>query len=950
MTPDPGRAGAQPPEVALSDEESAVIASILLESGAEPTLISDADRQTILEANRRACEVFGYGREEFIGMPVYRLMAPELSSRTAAEAVTHTLDTTGVYRNNRMPAARKDGTRFIADLSVRRLRIGTRRYSVSIFRDLTESMRADEFYRALFLEARQVIGLVDPETFTFVDLNEAAARMLGYAREELIGRSVFDMHPPHNLERARSAARESLGAEGGLLTGLWLRRKDGTEIPAEISAKTVVIGGRRYLVAVLTDLSDRHAAERSLREAADVAQRQTSELAEAKGFLEALREHTNDGISVVDDTGIIVYCNAAGATNVGLKPEQVMGRHYSEFLRPGERERHDENLRRIGAGERQTTRVEIPRADGTTRIMEAHSVSVAWGGRTYVLSNTQDVTERAQAERSLTEAKGRLEAIQEAASDAIYLMNSKGTIVSLNSRAATMMGRARKDVVGCYYNDFSPATLKAERERQFRRVLEGETVRVRSTMHRPDGMTVEFESTSYRVEWGGEHYCCATVRDVSDETRAQRRLAAQHAVTRVLAEARTLPEATPLVVKAICESLGWEAGAVWSVDRAADVLRCAEFWHVPTVRMPAFEKISREREFVRGVGLPGRVWASCEPAWIPDVTLDANFPRSPYAAKAGLHGAFGFPITLGAEVVGMLEFFSREIRQPDDDLLKMMSSIGSQIGQFIERRRAEEDLRRAMDEARRAYARLKRTQDQLVRSERLASAGMLLSGVAHEINNPIHVIAGNLKLLRQKCRALKSMLARGSKPSAVRALIEPVPAMVGDALRAAEDAEKVILEFRQFARDPRTAEETELAPVIAQALAALKTPLAGVRVVKKIGALPPVRCIPGQIQHAIMNLVKNAGEAMNGKGTLRLEAVKARGGIVITIVDTGPGISKEHLAEIFEPFFTTKAEGHGMGLGLPITATIVQNHGGTIKVTSRPGHGTRAVIFLPAAR
>ena len=104
--------------------------------------------------------------------------------------------------------------------------------------------------------------------------------------------------------------------------------------------------------------------------------------------------------------------------------------------------------------------------------------------------------------------------------------------------------------------------------------------------------------------------------------------------------------------------------------------------------------MSRATTFVRGVGLPGRVWSTGAPAFIADVAHDPNFPRAATAVREGLHAAFGFPIVIAGDVVGVMEFFSREIHEPDDDLLAMLSTIGSQIGQFMERRRAEEELDR----------------------------------------------------------------------------------------------------------------------------------------------------------------------------------------------------------------------------------------------------------------
>lgn len=171
-----------------------------------------------------------------------------------------------------------------------------------------------------------------------------------------------------------------------------------------------------------------------------------------------------------------------------------------------------------------------------------------------------------------------------------------------------------------------------------------------------------------------------------------RRLHAQYAATRALAESASLLEAAPEILRAICESLGWEYGALWRVDAAARVLRCVETWQPASGRFPEFEATSRRTTFPPGIGLPGRVWASRQAAWIHDILEDPNFPRAPAAASEGLRSALAVPILLRDEVLGVLEFFSREIRQPDADLLEMLATIGIQIGQFSERKRAEGEL------------------------------------------------------------------------------------------------------------------------------------------------------------------------------------------------------------------------------------------------------------------
>jgi len=182
--------------------------------------------------------------------------------------------------------------------------------------------------------------------------------------------------------------------------------------------------------------------------------------------------------------------------------------------------------------------------------------------------------------------------------------------------------------------------------------------------------------------------------DTDRPTHDAQRLTAEYVSARALAESATLAEAAVRVLQALCEELGWDYGALWNVDADGGVLLCVETWHLPTVTVTQFEAASRRTAFTRGVGLPGRVWASGEPTWIHDVVADSNFPRAAVAREEGLHGAFALPLLIQGTVVGVMEFFSREIREPDNDLLRMLARVGAQVGQFMERKRAEEELDR----------------------------------------------------------------------------------------------------------------------------------------------------------------------------------------------------------------------------------------------------------------
>jgi serine phosphatase RsbU (regulator of sigma subunit) len=185
---------------------------------------------------------------------------------------------------------------------------------------------------------------------------------------------------------------------------------------------------------------------------------------------------------------------------------------------------------------------------------------------------------------------------------------------------------------------------------------------------------------------------------IADAKDAAQRLAGEHAVSRILAGSAQFSDSVSSIIQAICESINWDAGVFWMVDRDVNALRCVECWHAPTIELSTFEQVIRQCGFASGIGLPGRVWASNQPAWILDVTQDADFPKAAIAAEEGLHGAFAFPMYDGEEFLGVMEFFSRKTHQPDEKIIEMVRSIGSNVSEFIERRRGEELMRQQQQE------------------------------------------------------------------------------------------------------------------------------------------------------------------------------------------------------------------------------------------------------------
>ena len=312
-----------------------------------------------------------------------------------------------------------------------------------------------------------------------------------------------------------------------------------------------------------------------------------------------------------------------------------------------------------------------------------------------------EIPEGEEWERELRASEARKTAILDCALDGIVTIDAEGRITEFNRAAEGMFGFARADVVGKPLAEtIVPPALREKHRRGLARYLAtGRSAllgkRIEMPGLRADGTEIPLELAIAATEAAGQRLFTAYLRDVSDRKRAELGEAVQNATTRVLADAPTLADAAPRILQAICESLGWDLGALWTVDRAAGFLRCAEIWHAPGAEFPEFRAMAGSRTLRRGAGLLGRVWATGKPIWSARMEGDTDFVRAAAAEKDGLCAAVAFPILLGGESLGVMEFLSRHERAADDDLLRTLAAIGSQIGQYMERKRAEEEVRRS---------------------------------------------------------------------------------------------------------------------------------------------------------------------------------------------------------------------------------------------------------------
>jgi PAS domain S-box-containing protein len=425
----------------------------------------------------------------------------------------------------------------------------------------------------------------------------------------------------------------------------------------------------------------------------------------------------------------------------------------------------------------------------------------------------------------------------------------------------------------------------------------------------------------------GNHLILECSRDITQRKRAARRLALEHQVTIALAESETHEAAWERLLEALGVRLDWEAAAFWLVNPERRVLECVRSWRAGA---DGAETCADREPLARGMGLPGRVWQSEASLWIPDLKTEAHTLQTSHPELGELRAAFCFPIRMRGAVLGVVELLSSTVRAIDAEMMQTVDAVGGEIGQFIERIRAEAALR-ASEEHLRSQA--QQLEQQLLASGRLVAVGELTASMAHEFNNPLGIILGFAQGL------LESMDPGDPDYAQIRIIADE-----------AKRCERLVQELLEFGR-PKDADfiQVHIEEIIQRTMNLVQPHAAknGVdTALESDDKLPSLWADPQQLQQVLLNLSLNAVDAMPKGGRLTVKAARLNNEVMIAVEDTGIGIDADLLPRIFQPFVTSKKR-RGLGLGLPICDRIVKAHGGRIRVRSRAGEGTIFLVYLP---
>ena len=341
------------------------------------------------------------------------------------------------------------------------------------------------------------------------------------------------------------------------------------------------------------------------------------------------------------------------------------------------------------------------------------------------------------------------------------------------------------------------------------------------------------------------------------------------------------------------------------------------------------------------------------------------------------------PLLIGADadVKSAGALIGARLRRPITEDFLVVDAQGCYVGVGIVLdvlRALEDRLGQRSDELEQAYRRLQASQHQLVQSEKLATLGQLVAGLAHEINTPLGYVRNNVEMTRASLPGVGTLLdayagvvdgllggvdeaefaARAARLDSARDALDPamlgeLESLLDDTLHGVKQIGELVGNLKDYSRlDTRRTEAVDLHGLIDSALriGAHLLKKKAIVVDRRYGALQPVRCAPAQINQVLLNLIANAAQAIeHGAGRITLRTQCLGGYAMVAVEDNGKGIPADVLPRIFEPFFTTKPVGQGTGLGLSICQQIVQAHGGRIGASSTPGVGTRFVLALPLA-
>lgn len=643
----------------------------------------------LVDCNQKFSDMLGYTREELLGKSMKDITHPD-DYGSGARYRTQLVSGGSRSHTNEKRFIRKDGTPVWTrrTMSTACDAAGKPQYVISVVENISDRKLLEQHHQETFNQA--AVGIVHTSADgRYLRVNRKFCEMLGYSEAELLGRKAADFGLPE--DRDKDSQTRHLMWEGKLnhfSEEKQYVRKDGVIVWTNrtVSLARDASGKPLYFIRVIEDITARKEADARYRATFDNA---------PIGIL-----HT------ALDSYRILHVNPKMCEMLGYTEAELLTMTSTDIVHPDYRFKDGPKYRNtmLGGDSRAfSSERKFLRKDGSS-LWVNRTVSLARdisGNPLYYIRIVEDITERKQAEEMIARERALLRTIVDAIPDHIYVKDHESKYLLANKEWLTSLGVRLEDVVGKTAMDFYPhsqAELIMAREREIIEtgipLLNYQHRKFRNINSPEKDRTIWISLTKVplQVSTGKIIGTVSISRDITEEKMRAARREMSHEVTRVLAEATTLAEALPKILQIMCQLMGWAYGARWAPDEARQSLRREEYW---CAAEPEFDP--DDREFwsrLDHVG-PGRflrqVWNNQTACWIADLHNEP-FKRKGSALKLGWHSAHAFPVLIDNNIISILEFFGPDVREPDTALLESASAISSQIGQFIQRKQAEDKL------------------------------------------------------------------------------------------------------------------------------------------------------------------------------------------------------------------------------------------------------------------
>jgi PAS domain S-box-containing protein len=610
-------------------------------------------------------------------------------------------------------------------------------------REVTERKKAEQALRESETRASAILNHAS-EGFVTIDeqgiiqsFNPAAERLFGYQASEIQGKNITLLIP----ERFRSGHKQGMKnycetgvskviGVGAEVTGL---RKNGSTFPLDLGISEMYIGETRLFTGIIRNITERKKAEAKLQAHAkqQTAVTELGNLALTGTDLSKLMDQTVHLLSrtlkveyakilkfIPEEHAFLMQAGCGwkeGLVGKAKVPDE-MGSQAGYTLRSnGPVMVKDLNRETRFSGPQLLLDHEVISGMSVTILSENQPFGVLgvhtkqkrvftsdeinfFQSVTNVLANA---IRRKKVEQALRKSETRAKEVLEYAACGIITIDERGIIESFNPAAEDLFGYKPSEVLGTNIKFLMPEPYQSEHDRYLKKYLETGVskiigIRREAVGLRKDGSTFPLDLGISEMYLEESRKFMGIVRDISELKRAEAEQKMQYELTRTFLNGQSLDESLPSILQIIGEFMEWEIGFYWEKNSSSDKLSCLSFWNAPDLAkneaFNAFKRSSFERTFIKGKGLPGRVWKCLEPFWIPDVNGDNNFPRAPFAEKLGMKSGFGFPVYFRKHFMGVVEIFTRQVCKPEPQRMQLMSHLGRQIGQWMHLKKAEKRL------------------------------------------------------------------------------------------------------------------------------------------------------------------------------------------------------------------------------------------------------------------